>query len=612
MPHRWIHWILFLATACLAVSFALAQDSCNDVWAHALNGRIMWEMHRIPRFSDYSFVSSENVTASDNPVIELSLYGLHALFGYSGFLIFKGIFILGACGFVAIWLRDEKVGPAATATAVACMLVVAEDRFFPRADLANFTFAALFLWLLRRHELRGGKSAWLLPVILMVWRQCHVFALIGVFWVGLFWILERWRGTRGVRAYAPALGAILLACVAGVAVSEIWNPKIFKIVEWFSSGSEFRSLVETAESAPLFSSNPDFRDPVLLWKFFLPLVIVLMLFPWRRSGPWWSLLMATLTTAIAAAFFRRLMAVHAIVSVPTAAIFATQWVVPEMKANRVFAMRALAALCILALCILIWSGIYYQSQDELQVCRPVASPILKPVRGVDFILKHQIPGNVYASYNQGGYVGFRLYPFNKIYIHSLSFWYSERHLVENSQLWSGQIGLKDFACRHAISIFLLKHTENRDSAIYDRLIPLRNWPLVYLDETTAICVRQDVAATCGLKTLDLLRITAADTPVLSAFGHFWLGNFMMRQGLEEQAKGFYEMAIHDGVARPHVYNNLGVIAWRRGKSREALAYFLASLSYGGDAEARDNLHQVVSRYPDVEDPLLRTASQYTQ
>ncbi len=602
--HRWIHWLLFFLTVSLGLGFAISQDTCNDVWAHALHGKIMWETGRMPHFSDYSFVPSAEIPIRDNPILEWTLYGLYSFFGYSGFLLYKVILIFGACIFIGLWLRDEGVGWAANAAALCGTLITAHDRFFPRGDLANFTFAALFVWLLRRYELRGGKEIRALPILLFIWIQFHAFASLGILWVTIFWITERWRGTR-----PPSLGKILFSCLIAAAISEYFDPKLLKPLQWFSPGTLENLFPPTVESAPVFSPLPDILDRSTILKFSIPLCAALIVFPWRRPAPYLSLLVLLVTTAAATLEFRRFMALHALTTVPIVALFLNgKNAHPSgTKPLRELWMSVGFAIVLLIFNYLLWSGLYYRWQPAPQLCRPWPSPILKPLGGIRFIQDHHIPGNVYASYNQGGYVGFQLYPFNKIYIHSLSFWYSGDHRIENDRFANGKIDIQTFAKKHDIAIFLLKHTEFRDSAIYERLLPLKEWPMVYLDETTAICVRNDVASKCNIEAVNLQQFTANKTTVQSIFGHFWLGNFLMRHQAWDQARGFYEKAIQDGVLLQHVYNNLGVIASQQGHPHEAVACFMMSQSFEKNREASANLKKILLQFPNSQDPLFQTA-----
>ncbi|MDD2710224.1 MAG: hypothetical protein PHV34_19755 [Verrucomicrobiae bacterium] len=609
MSQRGRNWILLLLTAGLALSFSLAQDDCNDVWPHALHGRILWETGRAPLFSDYATVSTENVATRDNPAMELLLYGLHSLFGYSGFLIYKAFFILTACLFAALWLRGEKLGMPAVSLAIMGMLFVAEERFFPRADLANFAFAAIFLCVLRKYELRGGRGVWFLPFLLGIWIQCHAFASVGIFLVAGFWLVEQIRRWQGAQPSGPGLGRVLAACGIVAAVLEWNDPKLLKPFECFFGGAQAWRLTQTVESAPIFGAAPDFYDPMLIWKFLIPLILIAFFFPWKRPGAWWSLLLVVVFAAAATAKFRRLLAIHALVSVPVAAIF----VVNAWKSGREgkpandFLAGGLAAFFAACMMALLWSGAYYKWQNDLRLCRPVVSPVLRIVHGVDFIRAHEIPGNVYANYSQGGYAAFCLYPFNRVHIHSLCFWYSARHLDENDRLWSGRMDVREFARKHDLAVFLLRHVENRDGAIYDQLRTLRDWPLVYLDETTAVCVRREIAEKKGLEPVNVSRITVDRTSVLCSHGYFWHGNFLMRHQAWDQARIFYERAAEAGVAVPHVWNNLGVIASRQGRFREAAGCFMLSLDYGGNNEARDNLRRLLARFPDATDPVFSRA-----
>jgi hypothetical protein len=93
----------------------------------------------------------------------------------------------------------------------------------PRVQMFTFAFAALTLWLVERHLVRGGRAIWLLVPLFLLWSNLHGEFVIGLAFMAMILVTEVVGQWLHMPDPAPRsrLRPILFVLIAGTLVSMI-------------------------------------------------------------------------------------------------------------------------------------------------------------------------------------------------------------------------------------------------------------------------------------------------------------------------------------------------------------------------------------------------------
>lgn len=215
---------LFLVWVFLLCVFPLSD---TDFWWHLKTGELIWSRGEVPHTDWYLF------TDYDKPWIDLHwgfqvlIAGIYALGGADAIILTKATCLTAA---VAIAWRAAGNGLPASIKALLWLspIISISGRGYERPEVLTQLFLAIWLWIVSQVE-RRPRLMWWLPVLQLIWINCHALFILGLVVGGCYlvdYLLRSWMGGRLGLAEAPAVPGIrpLLWCIpAGLLVSFL-NP----------------------------------------------------------------------------------------------------------------------------------------------------------------------------------------------------------------------------------------------------------------------------------------------------------------------------------------------------------------------------------------------------
>jgi len=169
-----------------------------DLGRHLQNGKWVVENHF--NLSEKNSPVHENFysyTNADFPVVNhhwgsgVIFFWVYKLAGFSGLSIFYIFFsILIFCIFFVVAKRESNF-TVATVISVLLIPLMAERREI-RPEVFSCFFAAFFLWALwswQKKELEPSRL-YVLPLLMILWVNSHVYFFLGLFLIGIYWIVE--------------------------------------------------------------------------------------------------------------------------------------------------------------------------------------------------------------------------------------------------------------------------------------------------------------------------------------------------------------------------------------------------------------------------------------
>jgi tetratricopeptide (TPR) repeat protein len=205
-------WALLLAHPIAYHHPALYTDT--DLWIHLSDGRYLFEHHRIPNSSFFSFLDPPRVSPNFRWLFQALIYQLHRWGGYPALIVLRATLYLATALLVIGFLfqghrRHPEARPWLSCLAVLYVLFLIPRFSSVRPHLFDYLFIAALLFTLEFHPRR---AAWL-PLLGLAWCNLHgavypvLLFLCGAYGGGA--VFDRWRGradpVRGSRAFLAPL-----------------------------------------------------------------------------------------------------------------------------------------------------------------------------------------------------------------------------------------------------------------------------------------------------------------------------------------------------------------------------------------------------------------------
>ena len=502
---------LFLVLGAIALIYAflagLRTVSDPDTFWQLATGRWVTQHHQVFSTDVFSY------TAQGQPWIypvgsSLFLYWTYLIGGYA---LLSWVNAAASTGTVALLLR----GRSAVSAAIAIIAVPSiANRTVPRADMFTVVIFAAFLSLLWENYESGKARLWLLPLLMIAWVNCHLgfvagFGLIAAF-VGIDVLEMLFAGARRLAAIERLRRA--WPWYAATAVATLINPWGWGI---------YTALIRQNRAMALHSGwIAEWGRLPLTW----PAITAMYLFRNGRSS--FYLLLAIAALAVIFALIRKqfgaaiLLVAGVYVGVEHVRMFAetacvivvlggacldvpVEFVREKVRDGRI--RLALAACAVVAFTALAGARSYDIVRNHNSYTSTFgAGPAWQlPHRAVEFVKRENLPGEIYNTYNEGGYLIWTLGPERRDYLDGRAIpfgtdlFHHEADLLQSSldsERWKRE------SERYNINTIILPLNRFEGALVaVKNFCSSEKWAPVYLDEVAAVFVRRTPA------TEDLIR-----------------------------------------------------------------------------------------------------------
>ena len=497
---------VFLVLACLALIYAFLAGfrtvSDLDTGWQLATGRWVVEHHQVPSVDVLSYTAQ----------------GQHWIYPVGAGVVFYIAFLLGgyallswisaaACaGTVALLMRR---GSAVSAAIAILSVPLIAERTPPRADMFTVVLFAAFLSILWENYETGRAALWLLPALMLVWVSVHFGFAAGLglilAYVGTE-ILESIFGAQRRRAAIERLRRAWpwLLMTPAVTLLNPWGWNVYRALllqeranaEQQTWIAEWEGIRVNWHSAAAAFSQGGARSA--LFSLLVIAAVAAGVALWRRRLGDAILLIAA---AYAPVRHIRMGAVFACVAV----IIGGQnlgWMFGRIGALlRPARLRvALAGVAVMLLAILTYARSadlvtnrhYFGSTTDLATFGAGLSWWF-PQRAAGFIERENLPGEIFNTYDEGGYVSWRLGPRRRDYIDGRDTLFGlarvqlHRQLLESppdSAVWN------DETSRFNINTILFARGDGIARGHLKEFCASSTWRPVYLDEVSAVFVRR--------------------------------------------------------------------------------------------------------------------------
>ncbi|MCM0082888.1 hypothetical protein L4X63_14935 [Geomonas sp. Red32] len=458
----------------------------GDTGYHIRAGEYILRTYSVPRFDIFSLHTPPLPWTAHEWLSEVIMALLHGAGGLAAVDAFFAI-VISACP--ALLYAVLKSYGAQTATAGALTLGALstfEVHWLSRPHVFSFVFILLFHYLLESWRRGKFDRLYLLPPLMLLWVNLHGgylggFILIAVYLAGCAASTatqaagRREEGGRNCRR----VGVVGLFCLGASLV----NPAGYRILLF-----PFKLVGDTY----IMDHVSEFLSPnfhfMTAFRLFLLLVVVLLALSRKRLPATDLLLLAAFTNM--SLYSARYISLFALVVPPVLSRQLQGIKLPRSPVTLFFAERSrrLAALDARGRRG-IWSALALTAVIAAVVSGKVEhrfDPKVKAVETAEFLMRENVPGNMFNNDEIGDYLIYRTFPRYRVFFDGRSDMYGSALMKEYYRVTKFEPGWEEVLTKHRIG-WVVYDTNSE----FSRFLALRReWALIHSDRVASVFVRR--------------------------------------------------------------------------------------------------------------------------
>lgn len=492
-PHSWIRSPLFWLFAALMLVFMLCYSfrplSDPDFWWHLKSGEQMWQAKGLLQNDIFTYTGDGQTTWREILILksywlwQLLAYGLYALAGFNGVFVLNLMVLVLMVSVLTRLMQIQKVSlGVAVSLLTLAFLLLSYTYALERPQVVSFLFAAILIGLLSRLR-DGDRLNWLLPLLMLLWANMHGGFIVG----GILLILFAAAAVLVYRSNPQLLRHVLLwvsisllasllnpaGALAYLSIFEFYNTQLMMTI------SEYRSTFSVFMLGEYYVA--------ILWF----LVGCYGLGLWFSRRIYWPEIVMALFLSWFSVMHLRNAGFFSLAMLPAVG-FGLQQGLNQLPGK----LRLVLAWLFVLLSLF---GLGYRGWDFYQerVTQGEVSPFY-PSGVVEFLSYSGLRGYMFNSYAFGGYLQWRLYPQQQVFIDGRGMEpqvYEDWRLISSASLEKGAAGqnkYEELLAHYKIDYVVhpLAHLwTGRITPLVKFLLNKPEWYPVYLDAQSYVLVR---------------------------------------------------------------------------------------------------------------------------
>jgi hypothetical protein len=478
-----VRQVFFIVLVLCLFLMTLRPIADPDFWWHLRTGQLIIQTRAIPHMDPFSYTRIGAQWITHEWLSESLIYVLFRLGGY-GLLIFTFSIIITEAFLLAYLRCPPETRPYVAGFALLLGAVATAPTWGVRPQMISLFLTSLFLFLLDRYR-RAGKTKFLipLPVIMLVWVNLHAgyflgLALIGIYILGGLMDMLMAGFFKLLPETVPTIRSIvhLSITLGGCILVSLINPNGILIIIY-----PFQTL--TSSSMQQFIQewfSPDFHQVIwqpLAWLI-LALIGIGMLSKKTISI---TNILLTLIFGYAALISMRNIPFFALAAIPVLAEQVGSLVKISTAAYAPSRLFKLMVPILLGAILLITCLRFIQTVQE----QPKTEAQNFPKTAVDWLLENKPAGNLFNSYNWGGYLIWRTYPQARVYIDGRADVYGDAFIVNYLSIYNAKPGWEEKLNNQAVQTVLVES----DAPLANDLRQSPAWHIAFTDKQSTIFVK---------------------------------------------------------------------------------------------------------------------------
>jgi len=441
----------------------------SDVYSHTMYGERLVSHEWL---SQVIFALAHRAMGLSGDVFIAALLGSFTILIVYQELIKRGNFRLVAL-FVATWVA-----------------MVSSVHWLARPHMFTFFFVALWAYWLERFYKNEQKQIWIFPALMLIWVNTHGAFIAGFVIWGTYmadWLWEFMQG-RGVKALGLQLFLIGLLSFAVTFI----NPSGWYL--WGTSVGYVSNDFMTSHTVEYLS--PDFHERDV-WPFmFMVAFALLALIQERKLHVREALLLSGWT--VMGLYSVRNLPLFAVITAPIYGALIQPWVEKMLnwlkqasgprESENILRGYVWVVAAVLFFGFVMWRGIPLDQKGTGNVFLPNKMP----VQAVDWLEKNPQTGNMFNHFIWGGYILYRTWPAEVVFIDGQTDFYGEALMREYFEVINVDADWEAVLDKYNVSWMLIPRADKLAKYLY--AVDNDAWDVIYQDDTAVIFRRDGEAA----------------------------------------------------------------------------------------------------------------------
>lgn len=196
-------FIVFFVVSLLFILLYQVHDP--DVFWHLKTGEWIWQHKRLPDKDPFSYTVDAHIYEdSKRPyyvlrgywLSQLIIYGLYSFFGIFGIIIFRCLIYLGLISLLYFWMRRKGISQLITLLFLIISLISVSISHGERPNTLSYLMAVIVFYILDENIYTGKGKGLLLPVVMLMWSAMHGSFLLGEVLIGIYLLVMVYRLLR--------------------------------------------------------------------------------------------------------------------------------------------------------------------------------------------------------------------------------------------------------------------------------------------------------------------------------------------------------------------------------------------------------------------------------
>ena len=440
----------------------------GDLGRHITIGNYILENGKIPTSDIFSHTMTGERLVPHEWLAQLIFGGLHRLAGLGGIVVLTAFIISITFTLVYRLTINRNINRIIAFLVVLLAAFASSLHWLTRPHIFTFLFAVIWVGMLERKT----TKLWLCPLVMMLWANTHGafivgFAIWGAHFAGWLWDFIREADSRstGIR--------LLIIGISSFAATLI-NPAGWRL--WDTSVGYFgsRFLVDKT----IEYQSPDFHIASTL-PFLIMLALYLLIYGFGGKLKMREALLVA-GWGILSLYNARNIPIFAIVTAPFLAQLIHDSLIElpaliRMEKNFSAIEINLRGTIFNAIAM---SAILFTTQPNPE---DRYNPRIFPVDAADWLTENPQKGNMFNFFTWGGYILYRLWPENQVFIDGQTDFYGEALSREYIQVESVQPGWESVLAKYDVDWVIIQSGQPLENALL-----ANRWNVIYKDDTAVI------------------------------------------------------------------------------------------------------------------------------
>lgn len=459
-----------------------------DIWWHLRLGQDIIRTGQIGLYDQYSHTAPGAFRPPQQWLFEVAQAAVYDAAGDEGMVWMRVLLLAASVGVLALLLMRRGAPPLVVGAMLMLVAAACGPSSTMRPHLVMPLMLMTLLWLLDRSAQKPRLLLFGVPLFVL-WANLHASFTLGLGIVGVWAVWQALgapqRPADGMRLSSRGLsqGALMLV---GCAAACLINPVGVKLVHYslqYLPGGEYAFHSEVIQEwlPPDFGKLEWASAAVLLggggilmllnarqvspFHLIVSLVVVLMALRSARAVQSGVFVMAWMVTPVLSGWVVR--------QSPTLLGWRAN---SEMRPDRLFP---------LVLTFMLVVGPVAAIKAALSDDEPIQERY--PSGAVEWVLAHDLRGNMYNPYRWGGYLIHRLYPRHHVFIDGRMDMYGEEIFRDYEALAKTSEGWEEIADKYRVKWGIAAS----DSMLGTAMRESANWAIVYDDDQAMVFVKRD-------------------------------------------------------------------------------------------------------------------------